>query len=102
MQNDRISVRLDDETQRRLRAEVRATGKNESDLVREALTDYFRRRPEQARRDASYGLSITLDYCTTLDLQRQAVHALAFKCDVLWALLDAVAHGSAAGGSDHE
>jgi pyrroloquinoline-quinone synthase len=64
--------------------------------------DYFRRRPEQARRDASYGLSITLDYCTTLDLQRQAVHALAFKCDVLWALLDAVAHGSAAGGSDHE
>jgi Arc/MetJ-type ribon-helix-helix transcriptional regulator len=46
MQNDRISVRLDDETQRRLRAEVRATGKNESDLVREALTDYFRRRPE--------------------------------------------------------
>jgi pyrroloquinoline-quinone synthase len=63
--------------------------------------DYFRRRPEQARRDATYGLSVTLDYCTTPDLQRQAVQALAFKCDVLWALLDAVAHGSAAGGSDH-
>ena len=46
MANDRISVRLDEETQRRLDAEARATGKNESDLVREALAAYFRQRPE--------------------------------------------------------
>lgn len=45
MANDRISVRLDKDTQRRLRDEARATGQSESDLVREALSAYFRRRP---------------------------------------------------------
>jgi pyrroloquinoline-quinone synthase len=63
--------------------------------------DYFRRRPEQARRDSVHALAVTLDYCTTPDLQRQAVHALAFKCDVLWALLDAVAHDPAAAEIGH-
>ena len=33
----RISVRLDADTERRLRQEARAAGKNESDVVREAL-----------------------------------------------------------------
>jgi hypothetical protein len=46
MANDRISVRLDEATQRSLTAQAQATGKNESDLVREALAAYFRRRPE--------------------------------------------------------
>jgi hypothetical protein len=46
MASERISVRLDEATQRRLAAEARATGKNESDLVREALAAYFRRRPQ--------------------------------------------------------
>ncbi len=41
----RISVRLDSDTQQRLDEEVQATGKNESDVVREALRDYFRKRP---------------------------------------------------------
>jgi Arc/MetJ-type ribon-helix-helix transcriptional regulator len=45
MADERISVRLDEDTQHRLDAEVRATGKNESELVREALAAYFRRRP---------------------------------------------------------
>jgi hypothetical protein len=46
MANERISVRLDVATQRRLAAEAEATGKNESDLVREALAAFFRRRPQ--------------------------------------------------------
>lgn len=42
----RMIVRLDAETQQRLDDEVQATGKNESEVVREALADYFRRRPQ--------------------------------------------------------
>ena len=41
MSDPRISVRLDDDTQRRLNEEVQATGKNESELVREALAGLF-------------------------------------------------------------
>jgi pyrroloquinoline-quinone synthase len=52
--------------------------------------DYFRRRVTQARRDSDEALAITLEYCNTLDLQREAVRALEFKCDVLWSMLDVI------------
>jgi pyrroloquinoline-quinone synthase len=52
--------------------------------------DYFRRRVTQARRDSDEALGMTLDYCSTPELQRGAVSALEFKCDVLWSLLDAI------------
>src|SRR5215471_11315473 len=52
--------------------------------------DYFRRRLTQARRDSDEALAITLDYCNTPELQREAVRALEFKCDVLWSMLDAI------------
>lgn len=42
----RISVRLDGDTRQRLDDEVQATGKKESDVVREALASYFRERPK--------------------------------------------------------
>jgi len=54
--------------------------------------DYFRRRVTQARRDSDEALTITLKYCNTPELQRQAVRALEFKCDVLWSMLDAIHH----------
>ena len=58
--------------------------------------DYFRRRVTQARRDSEEALAITLDHCNTPDLQREAVRAFQFKCDVLWSMLDAThqAYGS--------
>jgi pyrroloquinoline-quinone synthase len=58
--------------------------------------DYFRRRLTQARRDSDEALAITLDHCNTPELQRQAVRALEFKCDVLWSMLDVIhrAYGS--------
>ena len=59
--------------------------------------DYFRRRVGQARRDSDEALTITLEYCSTPELQREAVRALEFKCDVLWSMLDAIHH--AYGGS---
>jgi pyrroloquinoline-quinone synthase len=57
--------------------------------------DYFRRRVTQARHDSDEALVITLKHCNTLELQREAVHALQFKCDVLWSMLDAVQHAYA-------
>jgi pyrroloquinoline-quinone synthase len=54
--------------------------------------DYFRRRVTQARRDSDEALAITLEYCNTPQLQRKAVQALEFKCDVLWSMLDAIHH----------
>jgi hypothetical protein len=36
-------------------------------------------------------LSTTLAYCDTPALQRAAVEALAQKCRILWAILDAIA-----------
>jgi pyrroloquinoline-quinone synthase len=54
--------------------------------------DYFRRRVTQARRDSAEALAITLDHCNTSELQREAVCALEFKCDVLWSMLDAIHH----------
>ncbi|HJT77886.1 MAG TPA: ribbon-helix-helix protein, CopG family [Gemmataceae bacterium] len=50
MSDTRITIRLDEETERRLREEARAAGKNESEVVREALAAYFRRgrRPANA------------------------------------------------------
>jgi pyrroloquinoline-quinone synthase len=54
--------------------------------------DYFRRRVTQARRDSDEALGITLEYCNTPELQHEAVRALEFKCDVLWAILDAIHH----------
>jgi pyrroloquinoline-quinone synthase len=52
--------------------------------------DYFRRRITQARRDSDDALKITLEHCGTRELQHAAIGALQFKCDLLWAILDAI------------
>ncbi len=51
---------------------------------------YFRARITQASIDSDQGLAITMTYCNTRQMQEEAVGALAFKCDVLWAMLDAM------------
>jgi pyrroloquinoline-quinone synthase len=51
---------------------------------------YFRHRISQGRRDSGEALPLVLSWATTRDLQRQAVDALAYKCHVLWSLLDAI------------
>jgi len=57
--------------------------------------DYFRRRVTQARRDSNEALEITIEHCSTPELQDAAVRALQFKCDILWCMLDAIQHAYA-------
>jgi pyrroloquinoline-quinone synthase len=54
---------------------------------------YFRERLSLAPRDAQQALELVLERCTSPEQQERAVRALAFKCDVLWAQLDAIAAG---------
>ncbi len=60
-------------------------------VKREGL-EYFRRRLEQAPRDAEHALELVIGSARSREDQERAVAALGFKCDVLWALLDAVEH----------
>jgi pyrroloquinoline-quinone synthase len=60
--------------------------------VNPAGFEYFKSRLTQARRDSNEALDLTMKHCDTPELQREAVRALSFKCDVLWSLLDAI-HG---------
>jgi pyrroloquinoline-quinone synthase len=61
--------------------------------IEPAGLDYFRARLWQAPRDADYALSLVVERCRTLEAQQKAVAALAFKCDLLWAQLEAIDRG---------
>jgi pyrroloquinoline-quinone synthase len=52
--------------------------------------EYFRNRLVQAPRDSGEALKLTLEYCDTVEMQKAALSALHFKCDLLWAMLDAI------------
>lgn len=58
---------------------------------------YFRTRVEQGSRDGQEALGLVLEWARTREEQERAVAALGFKCDVLWALLDAVDRGPVCG-----
>lgn len=62
------------------------------DYVTEDTLSYFNRRPEQASRDADFALAFVLEHADTAERQQQAIDALVFKCDILWAMLDALQH----------
>ncbi|WP_251033301.1 pyrroloquinoline-quinone synthase PqqC [Bacillus sp. ISL-75] len=52
--------------------------------------DYFQSRLTQAPCDSDVALKLVLTQCRTPEAQQRAVNALRFKCDVLWAQLDAI------------
>jgi pyrroloquinoline-quinone synthase len=60
------------------------------DFVDERVMIYFRRRLEQATRDADFALDYVKRHATTAELQAACVEAVRFKCNVLWAQLDAL------------
>ena len=64
--------------------------------------EYFRVRLQQAPRDASYALNLVLERCRTVEMQQQAVRALAFKCDLLWSQLEAIERGDTRSGVNNE
>ncbi|MEV4110716.1 pyrroloquinoline-quinone synthase PqqC [Nonomuraea sp. NPDC049695] len=51
---------------------------------------YFQVRVSQGRQDSREALGLVLDWARSRTDQERAVAALGYKCDVLWALLDAV------------
>jgi pyrroloquinoline-quinone synthase len=55
----------------------------------EAL-DYFKSRLVQAPRDVSHGLRIVKDWATTPERQQKVFEALAFKLEMLWAMIDTI------------
>ncbi|HSR80799.1 MAG TPA: pyrroloquinoline-quinone synthase PqqC [Hyphomicrobiaceae bacterium] len=62
------------------------------DFVGERAMQYFRRRLDQANRDADFALEFVKAHATTLATQGAVVDAVRFKCNVLWAQLDALHH----------
>jgi pyrroloquinoline-quinone synthase len=51
---------------------------------------YFRSRLVQAPRDSAHGLEIVTAHCTTVETQRRAFEALAFKLEMLWVMIDTI------------
>lgn len=60
-------------------------------ISRETLA-YFDKRLSQAPRDADFALDYVKQHAQTTEQQAAAIAALSFKCDVLWAQLDALHH----------
>ena len=54
--------------------------------------EYFRSRLVQAPRDSQQGLRLVQRYCTTVETQRRAFEALAFKLEMLWVMIDTIHH----------
>ena len=60
--------------------------------VRPEALDYFKSRLIQAPRDSQQGLRLVLTECTTVETQRRAFEALAFKLELLWVMIDTIHH----------
>jgi pyrroloquinoline-quinone synthase len=65
--------------------------------VSPSVLDYFRSRVPRAQHDAEEAMAFVVERATTPELQDRCVAALVTKCEILWALLDAVS--AAAAGS---
>jgi pyrroloquinoline-quinone synthase len=62
------------------------------DYVTKDTLAYFDKRPAQASRDSDFALAYVMKHAGTPEKQQAVIDALVFKCDVLWAMLDALAH----------
>ncbi|RAI41287.1 pyrroloquinoline-quinone synthase PqqC [Rhodoplanes roseus] len=60
------------------------------DFVTPETLSYFSDRPPRAARDSAFALAYVKHHATTPARQRAVQDALLFKCDVLWAMLDAL------------
>ena len=62
------------------------------DFVSADTLAYFSKRPPLAQRDSDFALDYVKRNAKTPDAQQAVLKALEFKCDVLWAMLDALYH----------
>ena len=62
------------------------------DYVTEDTLAYFNKRPVQASRDSDFALTYVLTHADTPERQQAVIDALVLKCDILWAMLDALQH----------
>jgi pyrroloquinoline-quinone synthase len=69
------------------------------DFIDDKVMQYFRRRLDQAPRDADFALDYVKRNATTIEAQQGAIAAVRFKTDVLWAQLDALHHAYVSPGN---
>jgi pyrroloquinoline quinone biosynthesis protein D len=62
------------------------------DFLDAKILGYFEKRLTQAPRDADFALDYVKQNAVTQEQQQAVCDALSFKCDVLWAQLDALNH----------
>jgi pyrroloquinoline-quinone synthase len=58
--------------------------------IRAEALEYFKSRLVQAPRDSQQGLRLVQLHCTTVETQQRAFHALAFKLEMLWVMIDTI------------
>lgn len=78
-----------------MRTRIAAWEKHYPDWIDPGVLAYFRSRPEKATRDSGEALAYVTSHATTKERQDACVRALLTKCDILWALLDAVDRATA-------
>jgi pyrroloquinoline-quinone synthase len=61
-------------------------------FVSQETLAYFTARPSQARADSAFALAYVKQHAKTTEQQQSVLGALEFKCDVLWAMCDALYH----------
>jgi coenzyme PQQ biosynthesis protein C len=69
------------------------------DFISKETLAYFNARMTQAPRDADFALDYVKREACTPEQQQAVLAALEFKCDVLWAQLDALHHAYVAPGN---
>lgn len=62
------------------------------DFISDGVMQYFKRRLDQATADADFALAYVKQHARTAEQQAAVLDALRFKCNVLWAQLDALHH----------
>jgi len=65
---------------------------NGYDFVSAEALVYFSKRPPLARRDSEFALDYVKREARSAQAQQGVLKALEFKCDILWAMLDALYH----------
>lgn len=68
------------------------------DFISHETLAYFEKRLTQAPRDSDFALDYVKRHAIRPDQQQAVIRALEFKCDVLWAQLDALHHAYVAPG----